>query len=219
MRQSKVRVSAGTMMFSRIMAVAEGGGRMLTIVDQKKALRVLVKTRIARLPEAYCKKADEAIMQHILTLPEYRAAHTVFCYVGMDGEIDTVPFIKAALRQGKYVGVPLCLAKGVMEVRRIGSLDDLQKGFFGTQEPRPGTAFIAPQDIDLALVPCVTCDNTGRRLGYGGGYYDRYLEGTTFTRAILCRKQIMQRNIPVDDHDQRMDLVISEEGVRRLFQG
>ena len=189
---------------------------MLTIQNQKKALRALVKTLIAKLPEDYCKKADEAIVAQVLSLPEYTSACTIFCYVGMAGEINTVPLIKKALQEGKRVGVPLCVAKGIMEVRRIESLQDLQDGIFGTQEPRPGTELIAPQAIDLALIPCVSCDANGRRLGYGGGYYDRYLEGTDFPRAILCRKLVMQADIPVDGHDQLMDMVISEEGIRRL---
>ena len=62
---------------------------------------------------------------------------------------------------------------------------------------------------------CHACHD-GRRLGYGGGYYDRYLGRTRAVKAVICRERIMRADIPVEPHDQMMDMVISEKGVRRL---
>ena len=62
-------------------------------------------------------------------------------------------------------------------------------------------------------VPCVTCNKKGDRLGYGGGFYDRYLSRTDVRRVILCREKIMVSEIPVEEHDLRMEVVVSEEGM------
>ena len=65
---------------------------------------------------------------------------------------------------------------------------------------------IQPEEIDLAVIPCCTCSQTGRRLGYGGGYYDRYLGRVAGVKAVICRDRIMRDDIPVEEHDQILPL-------------
>ena len=149
-------------------------------------------------------------------LPEFEQAGTLFCFVGTSGEIDTAPILEEALRLGKRVGVPRCIARGVMEVGEIRSLQDLEPGKYGILEPGVHAPVIQPEEISLAIVPCMSCSHDGRRLGYGGGYYDRYLDRTRAAKAVICRERVMRHDIPVEPHDQIMDMVISEDGVRRL---
>ena len=67
------------------------------------------------------------------------------------------------------------------------------------------------KEIQFALIPCVSADQDGRRLGHGAGYYDRYLKNTQFVKAVLCWKKLMLDQIPTDKFDIRMDRVVSEK--------
>ena len=191
---------------------------MELIKEQKKALRKTVREMAAKLDPAYCKEADRAIFRAVTGLAEYKRADTIFCFVGTEQEIDTSLVLRHALSHGKRVAVPKCVARGVMTACLIRSMTDLQKGSYGILEPGEGAAVIGPEEIDLGVIPCCTCSKSGRRLGYGGGYYDRYLERMNGTKALICRGKIMRDDIPVEEHDQGVDVVISEEGVWRCLR-
>lgn len=183
------------------------------LTKQKRELRKRIKQEIAELPEEYCRRADEEIFRRAVSMPEFLTAKTVFCFVGTAGEINTVLILKKILHEGKRLGVPLCRGKGVMEVREIHGLDELCPGAYGILEPKERCRRIEPEEIDLAFIPCLTCGKDGTRLGHGGGYYDRYLAQTDFTRAALCRSRLMEEQIPAGKYDCAMDQIISEEAV------
>lgn len=180
---------------------------------QKRNLREQLRQRAERLDSAYCRRADASIRRAVLALPEYAAAAMVFCYVGTAREIQTDPLIARMMADGKTVAVPLCTGKGLMEGRQIRSLTELQPGRYGIPEPPQTAPVIAPEGMDLIIVPCLSADRTGHRLGYGGGFYDRYLPQTSCPAVLLCREQMMVPGIPVEAHDVQLDQVISEEGV------
>jgi len=184
----------------------------MTKREEKRRLRRLLLEQMRALPPAYCRRADEAIYRHIVSLPAYQTARTICAYVGMDCEINTKPLIERMLADGKRVGVPLCVGKGVMEMREIGGLDELQAGTWGILEPPPEAPLLLPEEIDLGLIPCVSGNEAGQRLGYGGGFYDAYLAKAPFLRVLLCRKAMMTAPIPVEPHDAAMDVVVSEDG-------
>ena len=183
---------------------------------RKKELRREIREAAEALDKEYCRMADQAILRWAAALPEYETAGTVFCFVGTSDEIDTVPMLQDALARGKKIGVPRCVARGIMEVCCLSSLDDLEKGSYGIMEPKEGTLLMRPEELELAIVPCLSCSSDGKRLGHGGGYYDRYLEQTGAFRAVLCRGRSIREDIPMDVHDKRMDAVISEDGIKRM---
>lgn len=180
---------------------------------QKQMLRKEIKHAAAFLERDYCMMADQCILNHIIWFDEYENANTVFCFVGTDQEINTIPILEHILKSGKRLGIPKCVGKGVMVVYEISSLEELEMGSYGIREPRDGLTLIRPEEIDVALVPCLSCNPEGWRLGYGGGFYDRYLAQTNARRAVLCRNKLIRENIPVDHHDLRMDFVITEKGI------
>lgn len=187
----------------------------MTIEEQKKKMRNEIKARAEGLTDNYCIQSDAMIYKSLISLDEYKKAWTIFCFVGTKDEIDTIPIIKDALKKGKRVGIPRCIEKGVMEVFCLDSLEHLVTGRYGILEPFEDALLIPPEDIELAIVPCLSCSRDGKRLGYGGGYYDRYLTKTGAYRVILCREEVMREDIPMDTHDQIMDCVISEIGIIR----
>lgn len=192
-----------------------GQGNMSQVAERKRWLRQEVKLLTEELNEEYCRNADAEIHRRITCLPEYERADTVFCFVGTCSEIDTVPILKDAWRRGKRVCVPRCEGKGIMNAYQINGMDDLHVGSFGILEPGEHAVMILPEEIDLVLVPCLSCSRDGKRLGYGGGYYDRYLERVAAPKAVLCRSRVMREDIPVDDYDMQMDLVICEDYVEK----
>ena len=191
---------------------------LISFTEQKKKIRQEVKQCRKELPAEYCRQSDSAIFAYVTGLKEYQQAEVIFCFVGTGEEIDTLPVIQDAWKRGKKVGVPLCVAKGVMEVRQIFGEEDLVDGFYGIREPKKECLLIKPEAIEMAIVPCLSSSRKGSRLGYGGGYYDRYLEQVKAPKAVLCRERLMRENIPEEKHDLRMGMVISENGIYRNGQ-
>ena len=183
----------------------------------KKALRAQVRKTVSGLSAEYCKEADHEIFHHVTNLPEYRNARAIFCFVSMPYEADTRKIIRDALSKGKRVGVPRCEGKGIMNAYEIHSPErDLRPGKWSIPEPAADAPLMDPADFSLVLVPCCTAARDGRRLGFGGGFYDRYLFKTNAVRAVLCRERVMCDDIPINSHDLTMDIVISERGVIRI---
>lgn len=154
---------------------------------------------------------DAAICKRILELKEYREAKTLFCFVSTAEEIDTKMILRQAWKDGKTVAVPKCRGKGRMDAYQIDSFSELAEGFYGILEPKEGCRVVLPQEIDFAVLPCVACDREGYRLGHGGGYYDRYLMGTKFQTAVVCREKLLLKKTPIERFDSRADWVVTEK--------
>ena len=165
----------------------------------KSELRALVKKREAALSELEIKASDRELASAFIALPEFIKAKTVMLYRGVGREPDTGPMIASALRAGP----------GVMEARRIYSLDQLVPGAFGIPEPSGECEVVAPGEFDLILVPGAAFSPNGCRLGRGGGYYDRYLPQTRGVKVALTRKCQLTDDIPTDSHDIKVDLIIT----------
>lgn len=191
--------------------------KIVSDVCVKMELRRTMSAMVQELDSAYCRSADEELFQQLIQLEEYQNANTVFCYVGKSNEINTIAIIQHLLASGKQVAIPKCIQKGIMEAYSIQSLDDLECGFYGILEPKEDKQdIISPNKIDLAIIPCLSASSRGERLGYGGGFYDRYLQRTDAYRLLLCRERIICEDIPVESHDQKMDMVLTEERILRL---
>lgn len=189
-------------------------GKEDEICELKTNLRKKLKHNRAQLSEDYRIESNEKILRNILQLPEYQHAKTIFCYVGTTEEIDTSPLIQHALSSGKSVAVPKCIGRGIMEAYQIYSLEELRSGYNGILEPDEQCSnIVTPDEIELVIVPCLSANRKGQRIGYGGGYYDRYLERTEACRVLLCREKLMYEDIPIEEHDKAMNFVISEEQI------
>ena len=188
----------------------------MTVKEIKKQMRSELLKLSIQLDPVYTRQADRQIRGHLLSLPEYKSAGTIFCFVGTAGEINTSPFLAQALADGKRVAVPLCTGRRTMQARQIRSLDDLHPGFSGIPEPDRNAPVIEPDQIDLAVIPCVSCSHDGSRLGHGGGYYDVYFNTRQKMHTVLiCREAMVRNNIPEEPHDRTFRTVITETGIRR----
>jgi 5-formyltetrahydrofolate cyclo-ligase len=184
----------------------------------KKRLRVRMAGIREMLGPEGRAAADAAIAEKVIAHPSYVEAEAVFAYLSVGSEVDTRSIIRDAWSRGKLVAVPRCVPKtNLMEWYRIEDFDGLESGSFGIEEPPadpthlvevpgPGTDVKA-----VAIVPGYTFDPEGYRLGYGGGFYDVFLEQFTGTSIGLCRAQFKSAEpLPCEEHDLAVDLVITE---------
>lgn len=181
----------------------------------KKTLRAQLLALRAKLPAAHKAKLDRAVTARVLQSAAYQAAETLFLYVATAQEIDTRDILLDALACGKTVCVPLCGARGEMTARRISAWNELRPGAYGILEPVQTAQIIAPEQITFAVVPALACDPAGHRIGYGGGYYDRYLPRTHAVCAALCTEARLLDDLPYEPHDFCCQLVITERRVLR----
>ena len=185
----------------------------MTRQEEKQRLRQTMRELERQLSDKYKRNSSRAICAHLVAMPEYQAADTVFCFVGTNREIDTHPILGHALATGKCLCVPLCTAPGIMELRRIQSLEDLVPGSYGLLEPKEDCAVVDGDNVDFAILPCLTCNHAGQRLGKGGGYYDRFLSHYRSGTVLLCREKLIREEIPVEPHDYPVPWVLTEVGM------
>ena len=189
---------------------------MFKIYTQKKHLRKKILDLSKKLDYLYKKRAGKKICDFVLSCSEYQNSKIIFCFIGMENEVDTVSIIQKAFDDGKIVAVPLIVSKGVMVAKQITSLENLKKNRFGILEPNINAETIEPAQIDFCVVPCLSCSHNGVRLGYGGGYYDRYMHNQTFVKACICYEKLTNDDIPENKFDERVDFLITEIGVYKF---
>lgn len=186
------------------------------IQEIKQVLRKKMLLKSLALPESYRKDADNRIIKLLLGLSEYKKADTVFCFVGVKHEINTRPFLKHVLADGKRLAVPLCTGKGIMEARRVFSLDELKQGYYGLYQPAQSSGFICMDEVGFAVIPCLTADHKGNRLGHGGGYYDTlFNKYINVPAAVICRERMCSEVIPIEPWDHCFPITVTENVVFR----
>ena len=174
-----------------------------------KALARREALTLARaLPAAERDEASAAIARAVLSHPAFLAARTVFVYVSLPQEPDTAAICAAALARGKRLCLPRCAAPPNMEAVAVTENTTLRPGRLDIQEPAGEP--VPPEEIDLAIVPCVAASPDGVRLGHGGGYYDAFLAACPAVKLCLCYAALLRPDLPTDPWDIRMDAVITE---------
>ena len=200
------------------------------IREAKDACRREARKKLNETSEEYRREASAAIALNALNTKEIKNAKTVLAYFSVGREPGTLALISKLLESGKTVCLPLCTdldeeghriegadASEAMEARVIKSFDDLAPGAYGIPEPKSGTAAVRPEDIDVIILPCVTCDKSCSRLGHGAGYYDKYLSRVSrdCTALALCYDAVLADELPAEDHDMPADAVITEKMIYR----
>lgn len=189
----------------------------MNIKEAKKALRQQYKTfRFDMDPQDKAEK-DSKIFQRIQGLWSFKEADTIFTYVSTKIEIDTQALIQYALDEGKKVAVPYCIEHtNEMDFYYINDpRKDLECRTFGVMEPKPGLCKkVTDFTQGLCIVPGLLYDTKGYRLGYGKGYYDRFLSRFSGVTMGLIYSDCVIATIPHGRFDQRVDILISEKFVK-----
>jgi len=153
---------------------------------------------------------DFRIMKRIFDIPEIKNADTVLIYVSYGSETGTYSIINRLLENGIKTAVPRCLENGIMEFIYISSTDELSHGAFGIPEPS-GDRKAVITDRTVCIVPGLSFASDGSRLGYGGGYYDRFLAVHDVYTIGICYDEMISENLPSLEHDIKIKTVITEE--------
>lgn len=190
----------------------------MTLFDEKQALRKTVRAAERALEQSYRDGSAAAICRRVAELPEYQAARTVMAFVGTAREIDTTALLRQILDSGRTLCLPRCGAGHSMALCHVTGLEQLAPGAYGILEPVESCPLLEPEDIDLVVTPCVSCDRQGNRLGQGGGYYDRFFERCHGTAVLLCREKLMVERVPMEPHDKRFSLIVTESAVYRPME-
>ena len=156
------------------------------------------------------KQADDRkILENLIRLPEYQSASTLLCFVSTPIEVETREIIKHAFFDKKTVAVPKCLdRRGNMDFFIINSLDELIPGEFALMEPDPEKAARVKRfDGSICVLPAFAFDPEGYRLGFGKGYYDRFLQRYSGVKAGVCYNSCMASYLPRGRYDQAADYI------------
>ncbi len=189
--------------------------------ESKSELRLRLAAFRDGLSEEERLSRSKQAVAHMMDLPVYRRARSLLVYVSFRSEVQTRGLIQAALADGKVVLTPKVQRrpKGLLACRIRRFPEDLQPGAYGILEPAPDTSEVwPPQEIDLVIVPGLAFDRQGTRLGYGGGYYDRFLAGPAsgaVAAGLAFAEQVVD-TLPVDPLDRSLDLVVTDRGVLRV---
>lgn len=159
--------------------------------------------------------ADKRIYDRLISLISYRNCKTVYVYVSTPIEVDTRRFIERALSDGKTVAVPRCVPNTrFMEFYKINSLSELVCGSFSVDEPMPIEENLMYDFNDsICIVPGLCFDKKGYRLGYGKGYYDRFLSNFEGNIIGICYSNCITNELFTGRYDRKCSLVVTERGI------
>ena len=178
-----------------------------------------MKAALGAMPAEDAAAASRAACAALIAMEEFRDARAVMLYHPIPGEVDCVPIARAAWGAGKIVLLPkvLLAERRMTPVRWLSPDDEMLVGSFGIGEPAAGEAWPI-EDIDLIVVPAVAYDRRGRRLGRGGGFYDRFLAQDKLqatTCGLAFARQIVEE-LPAESHDYPVEIVVTDREVLRI---
>jgi 5-formyltetrahydrofolate cyclo-ligase len=186
--------------------------------ESRQDLRKRILRTRDRLSELDRGDKSFSVMNNFLSLPEMRQWTTLFMYVNFRSEVETVELIKRCLRQGIRVAVPLVDASAVRMIPLLieDPDKDLAPGYYDIPEPDPQKSLrVEPSEIDAAVIPGSVFDIHGGRLGYGGGYYDRFLvnDAPQARRVGFAFELQLVDKVELEPHDQPLDILITEKRI------
>ena len=150
---------------------------------------------------------SEKIYSRLKKIKSFSNADSIGCYYSIGSEVQTEPIILDLLNQKKHVSLPK-MVDDVIIFRTVKNFDRLEKGNFGILEPKDD--WPEEKSFDVILVPAIGLTKDGIRLGYGHGYYDKFLADKSVIKIALTYNKQIVKSIPSSDHDIKMDWIISE---------
>ena len=186
------------------------------IRPEKGALRTMYKQMRLEVASEIRTAWDEEIRRRVMRLWQYRRRELLLTYVSTAIEVDTWGLMRQAMADGKRVAVPRCVP-GTREMAfyLIQSFDQMEPGAFGVMEPVPERCErLTDFSRGLCIVPGLAYDWAGYRLGYGKGYYDRFLSAFGGDMVGVCYGNCVQRRLPHGRFDRAVDVLVTERYVR-----
>jgi len=186
-------------------------------MEEKKKLRQQMKDKLKSVQPALMKQRSQEIHQRLFNSELWIEARTIAVTVSQGAEIDTREIIEQGWKENKTVVVPKCLPKEKqLNFRKISSYNQLETVFYGLLEPKiDETAAVGKEEIDLIIVPGLLFDRDGYRIGFGGGYYDRFLKDAEALKMAQAMDIQIAERIPHEKHDIPVDIIMTPTEVIR----
>ncbi len=181
-------------------------------MQNKKELRTEIKRKIKEIPEEEFISIGKKIFTRIQNLESYKRANNVFCFVSMPSEPYSKDFLKIVLEDGKNLYTPKVTDDGMIAVKTDNLA--LNEGRFGIFEPNGNED--GSGNIDLAIIPCLAMAQNGKRLGRGGGYYDRFLAKYKKEYIAVCPEALLLNDLPTETHDKPVKIIATENRIIRI---
>ncbi|NOX24737.1 MAG: 5-formyltetrahydrofolate cyclo-ligase [Deltaproteobacteria bacterium] len=192
----------------------------MTVKQQsRKDLRRETLTRRDKMEVESRRRRSAALVERLWRLPPFAEAGHIFTYINFRSEVETLSLIRQCLARDIVVSAPVTMTAELRLIaRRLTDPDrGMRPGYCGIPEPDPAhSAIIDPADIEVVILPGSVFDEYGGRLGYGGGYYDRFLadEAPQALRiGVAFELQIMEQKLPLMPHDKMLDYLVTEKRI------
>ena len=183
----------------------------------KKVMRKEMLENRSKLTKKEIREKSNKIKEKLMRLEKFKEAQVIFSFISFGDEVDTHEIIKESLKLGKRVGVPVTIPEGrKLLVSELYDFDkELELGYYDILAPKEEyIREINPKEIDVVLVPGVVFTPAGYRIGYGGGYYDRFFSKNKDVYKIgLCFDMQIADEIPIDLYDIPVDIIITEDRI------
>lgn len=189
--------------------------RPIDIRKYKQELRAGCRAKRTGMDPQVKKNLDKGVAENVRRLKEYRPAKTLLIYMSTPIEVDTVEIIKNAWADGKRVAVPRCIPNSRdMEFHYIDSFECVSPGTFSVLEPDPSLPVVTDFSGCLMIVPGMQFDMKGYRIGYGKGYYDRYMVRFTGISAGICYSDELRPFMYHGRFDRCVDIVVTDKRIK-----
>ncbi|MBQ8255013.1 MAG: 5-formyltetrahydrofolate cyclo-ligase [Clostridia bacterium] len=188
---------------------------MTTLKEEKKKLREELLQLRGEISNDEREYAEAAVVSKLLSLASFRFAETVLLYYPIKGELNVLPIVDAAIKAGKKVAFPLCDAESsTMTYHVVSDISELKAGSYGIPEPNSELPLYTPskEKNDLIIIPAVCFDRQGYRIGYGKGYYDRYMGSFGGTAVGVTFHKLLRPSVPRGRFDKHVSLIVTEKG-------
>ncbi len=188
-------------------------------VNDKKSQRKLYKAKRSELDNSVKKAFDVGVFENFKSFFQKHRDKEFLVYVSNDFEVETTRIINFLLENGYKVATPRCESNSnVMNFYYINSYSDLESGYFGISEPKNSCEMVDNTTNSICIVPAICFDAMGYRIGYGKGFYDRFFsENKCFLKVGLSYSDFVIDKIFSDDNDISVDIIITENGERRII--
>lgn len=186
----------------------------LDVSSAKAEMRRSIRAARRGIGEAERESAALAVMRKLMLLDRMVNAKLVLAYNPMKYELDVTPAVRALRGRGVKVAFPLCIEDGGLRLFVPKDESSFRTGAYGIMEPDPGLCSeVSADELDAIILPAIGFDPQCRRLGQGGGYYDRLLAKThCFTAAVGFDCQLIER-VPCEETDKTVDVVVTPRGI------
>jgi 5-formyltetrahydrofolate cyclo-ligase len=180
----------------------------------KSSLRKLLLGKRDSLSADFIDIASKKIQKNLKKVQDYQAAKTIAAYYSIGSEVKTHGILQDILSDGKILALPRVEGERLIFCS-VSRFEDLEKGEFGIMEPKQNCAQIS--EFDAILVPAIAMTKSGQRLGYGRGYYDRFLAYRKSTTIALTYSKFVVKNIPHSKDDVTIQWIVTEDEVIRSY--